>query len=134
MNNKFVKNLYQSLSYFFIIMIFVGIWILIFFGSYNYINYSWIFLCSAIAFVVLYFIIGFYWIFQTVTLNEEKGIIISLFKKVIKQVSWNEITNIEKTSHLRNPALRFILNNGEYFYLDDRNKIIHQIALYSTIK
>lgn len=41
---------------------------------------------------------------------------------------------LKKTSHLRNPALRFILNNGEYFYLDDRNKIIHQIALYSTIK
>lgn len=75
---------------------------------------------------LLYIFIGFYWLFQTVTIDDS-GISIYFFHKVIRKVSWKEIESIEKCSHLTNPALRLIVHNQKPLFLDRRKKIISAI-------
>ena len=83
--NKFYKNLYQSISYFSVIMIFVFFLLIGFVASLNYENnFGWILLVISISLIVLFFLLGFYWIFQKVLINE-KGIQIVLLNKIIKE-------------------------------------------------
>lgn len=76
--------------------------------------------------VLLYIFIGFYWLFQTVTIDDS-GIFIYFFHKVVRKVSWKEIESIEKCSHLTNPALRLTVHNQKPLFLDRRKKIISAI-------
>ncbi|MCH5180714.1 MAG: hypothetical protein J1F32_05845 [Erysipelotrichales bacterium] len=128
--NKFYKNLFQSLSFLSIVMILVFILFVGFICSINYENNNgWILLVIAASLVVFYFIIGFYWIFQKVIINEE-GIEIRLKKTIIKYV-WNEITSVEETTIMKNPALRIKNINGSEIHLDKRKSIVRAIEYYS---
>ena len=58
--NKFYKNLYQSISYFSVIMIFVFFLLIGFVASLNYENnFGWILLVISISLIVLFFLLGF---------------------------------------------------------------------------
>lgn len=131
MKNKFVKNLFQSLSFggcviVLIIPLICGYYI----GVKNASNqfYFNILLFLTIALVFIYFIVGFYWIFQVVEFSE-KGINIKLLKKELKFIYWSDITSIEKTSKMRNPAIK-IISKQFIICLDDRKSILNIINYY----
>ena len=68
--------------------------------------------------------------FQKVIINNE-GIEIFFFKKSIKKIDWDMILSIEKTCHMKNPALKIELPNEEEMYLDNRKSIREAIQFYS---
>lgn len=132
LRNHFLKNLYQSLSYFSVILIFVFFLLIGFFESLNYeSNFGWLLLLIAILLIILFFIIGFYWIFQKVIINEN-GIKIVFINKVIRKCKWEEIESIEEALVMKNPALIIKLIDGSKIRLDKRKSIIKAIEKCST--
>lgn len=132
--NKFYKNLYQSISFFSVIVIFVFFLLLGFIVSLNYeYGSGWILLVIAVSLIILFFLFGFYWIFQRVIINEE-GVKIFFLKKVIKKYTWDEVESIEEANIMRNPALNIKMMNGSEVHLDKRKAIIRTIEFYSKNK
>lgn len=134
MKNIFYKNLFQSLSFFLSIMVLEICLLSGFFISLNYENnYGWILIILSLFLFVIYFLVGFYWIFQKVIFNEN-GIKIVLINKIISEHKWNEIKTIKKINIMRNPALKIILNDGSEIHLDERKSIIKVIEKYIKIE
>ena len=96
-------------------------------------NLGWILLIISLVLIVLFFLIGFYWIFQMVSIDES-GIKILFINKIIKQLEWKEIEIIEEANIMRNPAIRIKAFNGTEIHLDKRKKIIKLIEKYSQKK
>ena len=127
MKSTFYKNLYQSISFFSVIMILVVILLGGFVASLDYKSHNgWILLVLAATLLFSFFSLGFYWIFQKVSIDE-KGIKIVFINKIIKECKWEEIESIEETGVMRNPALRIKLDNGSEIHLDKRKSIIRII-------
>ena len=130
LKHKFYKNLFQTISYFAVIMIFEISLLIGFFESLSYgQNFGWILLIISISLIVLFFLIGFYWIFQKVSIDES-GIKIYFMNKIVKQLKWEEIDIIEEANIMRNPAIRIKALNGAQIHLDKRKKIIKVIEIY----
>ncbi|MBR7099808.1 MAG: hypothetical protein IKC91_01480 [Clostridia bacterium] len=133
LKHKFYKNLFQTISYFSVIMIFEIFLLMGFFFSLKYEhNFGWILLIISLSLIVLYFLIGFYWIFQKVIINEQ-GIKIVLFIKTIKVCKWDEIDIIEEANIMRNPAIKIKIIDGTEIHLDKRKKNIDLIKKYNKI-
>lgn len=134
LKNKFYKNLFQSLSALGGILI---VYIPCIFGYIESIKYGsdlgWIMLVAPLSLFILYFLIGFYWIFQKVIIDDN-GIRIILINKIIKQLKWKEIDIIEEANIMKNPAIRIKTLNGTEIHLDKRKKIIKVIEIYSQKK
>lgn len=96
-------------------------------------NLGWILLIISLVLIVLFFLIGFYWIFQMVSIDES-GIKIIFINKIIKQLEWKEIEIIEEANIMRNPAIRIKTFNGTEIHLDKRKNIIKLIEKYSQKK
>lgn len=112
LKHKFYKNLFQTISYFSVIMIFEIFLLIGFFASLSYEqNFGWILLLISVFLIALFFLIGFYWIFQRVSIDEG-GIKIYFMNKIIKQLKWKEIDIIEEANIMRNPAIRIKALNG----------------------
>ena len=62
---------------------------------------------SMIGALLIFFAIGFYWVFQ-IAVIDESGITIQLFTKKLRHVSWNQITAIERSNRFRNPEIKII--------------------------
>ncbi len=134
MKQKFYKNLFQTLSYFSVVMIFEITLFMGFIASLTYgQNLGWILLIISLVLIVLFFLIGFYWIFQMVSIDES-GIKILFINKIIKQLEWKEIEIIEEANIMRNPAIRIKAFNGTEIHLDKRKNIIKLIEKYSQNK
>lgn len=134
MKQKFYKNLFQTLSYFSVVMIFEITLFMGFIASLTYgQNLGWILLIISLVLIVLFFLIGFYWIFQMVSIDES-GIKIFFINKIIKQLEWKEIEIIEEANIMRNPAIRIKAFNGTETHLDKRKNIIKLIEKYSQNK
>ena len=134
MKQKFYKNLFQTLSYFSVVMIFEITLFMGFIASLTYgQNLGWILLIISLVLIGLFFLIGFYWIFQMVSIDES-GIKILFINKIIKQLEWKEIEIIEEANIMRNPAIRIKAFNGTEIHLDKRKKIIKLIEKYSQKK
>lgn len=104
-----------------------------FFASLSYEhNFGWILLIIDISLIVLFFVVGFYWIFQKVSIDES-GIKILLIGKIIKQLEWEEIYTIEEANIMRNPAIRIKTFDGSEIHLDRRKNIIKVIEKHSKI-
>lgn len=128
MKTKFFKNLYSTISYLGVTLIFTitglgAFWEALSHGS----KYAWILLTISIGIVILYFLFGYYWIFKKVQFDET-GIEITIHKKVLRIVKWTDIKEIERVGHNRNPALEITVNGGKTLYLDDRKKIRKAIS------
>ena len=131
LKHEFYKNLFQTISFFSAIMVFEIFLLLGFFISLSYEqNSGWILLLISISLIDLFFLIGFYWIFQKVS-TDEGGIKIYFMNKIIKQLKWEEIDIIEEANIMRNPAIRIKALNGTEIHLDKRKKIINVIEIYS---
>lgn len=134
LKQKFYKNLFQTLSFFAVIMVFELILLLAFFESMSFEDGSgWILLIISLALMILFFLIGFYWIFQTV-LIDETGIKIVLIRKKLKEVKWEEVETMKKANIMRNPAIRIKTFGGTEIHLDQRKSIIKAIETNSKRK
>lgn len=132
--HKFYKNLFQTISYFAVIMVFEILLLVGFFASLSYgQNFGWILLIISLSLIVLFFLIGFYWIFQRVSIDEG-GIKIYFMNKIIKQLKWKEIDIIEEANIMRNPALKIKAFDGTEIHLDKRKQIVKAIEIYSQNK
>lgn len=128
--HKFYKNLFQTISCFSAIIVIVIFLLMGFFASLSYgHNDGWILLVISFALIALFFLIGFYWIFQKVSIDEN-GIKIFFINKIIKEFKWKEIESIENTNIMRNPAIRIKTFNGNEINLDKRKSIIKLIEIY----
>ena len=124
LKHKFYKNLFQTISYFAVIMVFEILLLVGFFASLSYgQNFGWILLIISLSLIVLFFLIGFYWIFQKVSIDEG-GIKIYFMNKIVKQLKWEEIDIIEEANIMRNPAIRIKALNGTQIHLDKRKKLL----------
>lgn len=131
--NKFYKNLFKSVSYFSAIMLLVFCLLLGFFESLNHgKNYGWISLIISALLIILFFLIGFYWIFQKVIIDEN-GIKIVFKNKVINNHKWDEIVSIKKVDLFRCRALEIKFVDGSKIHLDDRKSIVKIIKEYSQV-
>lgn len=132
--NKFYKNLFQSLSALGGILI---VYIPCIFGYIESIKYEsdlgWIMLVAPLSLFILYFLIGFYWIFQKVIIDDN-GIRIILINKIIKECKWYEIDIIEEANIMKNPAIRIKNVDGTEIHLDKRKSIIQALEKYSKKK
>ena len=134
LKHKFYKNLFQTISYFSVIMIFETFLLIGFFASLSYEkNFGWILLLISVSLIALFFLIGFYWIFQRVSIDEG-GIKIYFMNKIIKQLKWKEIDIIEEANIMRNPALKIKAFDGTEIHLDKRKQIVKAIEIYSQNK
>lgn len=134
LKHKFFKNLFQTISYFAVIMVFEVILLSGFFTSLSYgQNFGWILLIISLSLIALFFLIGFYWIFQMVSIDE-CGIKILFKSRIVKQLKWEEIDAIEEANIMRNPALRIKAFDGTEIHLDKRKQIVKAIEIYSQNK
>ena len=84
------------MSYFVVIIIFEVFLFIGFFASLSYgQNFGWILLIISLSLIALFFLIGFYLIFQIVSIDEH-GIKILFKRKIVKQLKWEEIDTIEE--------------------------------------
>ena len=134
LKNKFYKNLFQSLSALGGILI---VYIPCIFGYIESIKYEsdlgCIMLVAPLSLFILYFLIGFYWIFQIVIIDDN-GIRIILINKIIKERKWCQIDIIEEANILKNPAIRIKNIDGTEIHLDKRKSIIQALEKYSKKK
>ena len=134
LKNKFYKNLFQSLSALGGILI---VYIPCIFGYIESIKYEsdlgWLMLVAPLSLFILYFLIGFYWIFQKVIIDDN-GIRIILINKIIKECKWYEIDIIEEANIMKNPAIRIKNIDGTEIHLDKRKSIILALEKYSKKK
>ena len=129
--NIFLKNLYQIISFALVISIFIIFLLLGYFVSLNYENNNgWYLLLIAGVLIASYFIIGFYWIFQTVEIDE-KGIKIKILGKNIRNVKWDDIIEFKYASVMRNPAYVLIIKNEKNINLDSRKSIKNAMIYYA---
>ena len=129
----FFKNLYQVISSFCVVLV---LEIPIFAGFLYSLqlsdNYGWALLIVCAIIICLYFIVGFYWIFQKGIISKD-SIKIVFLGKTINEYLWDDVNSIEKSNYLKNPTLKINLQNGSFFYLDDRKKIKYAISEVSNI-
>lgn len=134
LKNKFYKNLFQSLSALGGILI---VYIPCIFGYIESIKYEsnlgWIMLVAPLSLFILYFLIGFYWIFQKVIIDDN-GIRIIFINKIIKECKWYEIDIMEEANIMKNPAIRIKNIDGTEIHLDKRKSIIQALEKYSKKK
>lgn len=134
LKNKFYKNLFQSLSALGGILI---VYIPCIFGYIESIKYEsdfgWILLVAPLSLFILYFLIGLYWIFQKVIIDDT-GVRIVLINKIIKERKWYEIDVIEEANIMKNPAIRIKNIDGTEIHLDKRKSIIQALENYSKKK
>ena len=134
LKHKFYKNLFQTISYFSVIMIFEIFLLIGFFASLSYEqNFGWILLLISLSLIAVFFLIGFYWIFQMVYIDES-GIKILFKSRIVKQLKWEEIDTIGEASIMRNPALKIKAFDGTEIHLDKRKQIVKAIEIYSQNK
>lgn len=130
--NKFIKNLYHTLSSLtpVVIIDFALLW-----GFYRSLsfenNYGIWLLIFAVLLLVGFFTFGFYFIFQTVIINEH-GIQINLLSHRIRFVPWSEVEGICLTNRNRNPVYLLTIKNGANLLLDGRKKIKKALVHYSS--
>lgn len=130
--NIFYKNLYQTISFFSVVMVLNFFLLLGFIESLKYANSNgWFLLIISISLIILYFSIGFYWIFQQVELNKD-GIEITLCGKSIKNVKWADVEGIKRTSVMKNPAYTVMIKGDKNINLDARKGIKSALLIFGN--
>lgn len=94
-------------------------------------NQGWILLLISTSIIILFFAIGFYWIFQTVEISDE-GIKTKLFKKQLKSIHWNNIERVTYGSVKRNPTYTIVSKDGCEINLGTRKAIRQLFIFYSN--
>lgn len=133
MEKKFFKNLFFTVCYvgvllFLYVMMLIFLWAEI---KDEYIRNGAIFLISIAILgpIVLYFVLGFFWVFQTVVISET-GIRLMILKKTKKEYKWESIEEIRESNDMRNPTYAIVNVDEEVMHLDRRKKIKRAIEEY----
>ena len=120
--NKFYKNLYQAIFCFIGIMIPVSLVLgTLLLQEQPWNKDSWILFGMAFSLIFIYFLFGFCIIFQKVEISQ-KGIVIALFGKQLKNVTWEEVEFVYESNTMKNPTVTIQTASGE-INLDDRKGI-----------
>lgn len=79
----------------------------------------------------LYFMIGFYWVFQMISISKD-GITFYLFNKIIDKLKWDDIEEIS----VKNFRIRTYLikkkNENRYYNIDSTKSIDTLMSMYAT--
>ena len=128
--NSFYKNLYQSISWGMSCFVLISALLAGYFVSLQYgKNDGWLLLVFAAGVALLFFVIGFYWIFQKIEIDQT-GIYVKLLWKTVRIIYWSNVICIEATAVMKNPAYVVIVRNQKHLNLDKRKKILDAIRLY----
>ena len=133
MSIKVFKNLFQTI-YTLIGVAIVDVCLLVGFIislSFEQPNYGWISLVAAASLPCLFFLAGFYWIFQRVIIDEN-GIKVVLFNKVLSKYNYDEIEDYSIGSFMRSSVFKIHTKDGKLLRLDKRNKIIECLKSYNV--
>jgi len=128
MKNTFWKNLFLSLSSLGMIALFELIISGILFIC-PILEIKLIIAISMMGGLIAFFAIGFYWIFQTVVIDE-LGICTKLFVKRIRNISWEKVESIEISNRFRSPEIKINIKDEKPLYLDQRKAIVSLINRY----
>lgn len=94
-------------------------------------NDGWILLVFTAGVVLLFFAIGFYWLFQTIEIDSN-GIHVKILSKTIRTIFWYDVVCVEAKTVMKNPAYVVIVRDQKRLNLDRRKKILDAINLYSN--
>ena len=132
MKNRFIKNLYQDISTGSAIAVLIVILLIGYFESLKFEtpNNGWLLIACAVVVILIFFAMGFYWIFQMVEIDA-KGIQVSFLGKQIRNVCWEQVEEIKPMTVLRNPAYVLLIRGEKNLNLDRRKKIRQAIEHYS---
>ena len=133
MRIKVFKNLYQILSILIAVLFIDAILLAGFIASLfaEQPNYGWIILVIIAATLYLFFIAGFYWMFQKVVIDES-GVRVMFFNKVLSKYSFDEIENYTIGSYMKNPAIIIHAKDGKSIHVDKRNKTLKCLESYNV--
>ena len=130
--NKVFKNLYQSISIGASVAVLILAMLVGFFTSLKYdSNNGWILLAFCVIVTFLFFAIGFYWIFQIVIIDRQ-GIKVIIMEKVIRNVPWDDVADIQVKTVMRNPAYVLTVRDNKNLNLDKRKVIKTAISVYGN--
>ena len=134
MKKKYVKNLFNCLSWLGVVIIFQGILfgILLFLPDSEFRIKLDVFVLMAGLFI-LYFAISFFWFFQIVSFDDY-GIHITFFKKTIRSVAWKNVESIVTSNRFRNPEIKVLVKDEKPLYLDQRKPIVALLRCYLDSK
>lgn len=133
MSVKIFKNLFQTISTF-ISIAFIDVVLLV---GYIYSlfqeqpNYGWIILIFIGALPLLFVIIGFYWIFQKVIIDEN-GVRVMFMNTLLHYYHYYEIEKYEFSNVMRNPSITIIMKDGKRLNIDRRKKAIDCLNFYKV--
>lgn len=85
----------------------------------------------AVGIILLFFAIGFYWIFQVIEIDQH-GICVKILQKTIRKISWDAVVIIEEKTVMKNPAYVVIVRNPKPLNIDRRKKVLDAINLHSN--
>ena len=94
-------------------------------------NYGWIILLIILASLCLYFIIGFYWIFQKVVIDE-KGIKIVFLGKTLSHYNYDNVEHFVVGVVMRNPATIIYTKDNKRLHIDRRKKALDCLKFYNV--
>ena len=129
--NRFYKNVYQSISWGGSAAVLIFFLLLGYFESLTYDEpgNSWLLLVFSAGIILLFFAIGFYWIFQVIEIDQH-GICVKILQKTIRKISWDAVVIIEEKTVMKNPAYVVIVRDQKPLNIDRRKKIFDAINLY----
>ena len=133
--NRFYKNVYQSLSWGGVVAVLTFFLLL---GYYESLMYegphnAGLLLVVAAGVTLLFFLIGFYWIFQEVEIGQY-GIRVKILQKTIRTIPWTSVVMIEERTVMKNPAYVVVVQDQDNLNLDKRKKVLKAIRFYSNDK
>lgn len=135
MKIKMMKNLYQFISTFAVVLL-IDICLLVgyIFSLFSKPNNGWILLVVIFIVLLLYFGAGLYWIAQNIIINE-KGIEIRVFNKVISRYRLEDIEYYTIQNIMKNPAISIkIRNQIKTINIDKRKKALSILQFYKVEK
>lgn len=130
MKNVFWKNMFNGLAAFGTIIIFELMCLLVIFYSEAPKHMVILFMIGA---VLLYFAVGFYFLFQVVVIDDF-GICVKILSKMIRNIPWEKVESVRTVSSGNGKVLRVIVRGEIPLTLDWRKKIMAAIDAHRPKK
>lgn len=122
MKKRYFKNGYRNLIFLLISLVNLSIVIPVCIFLELYITETVIIATVFLSPFILYFLVGFYWVFQTVSI-ESFGIVFYLCKKKIIEIPWNEIQNITISNYKVTTYSVKMKEKNKYYSFDSTKEI-----------
>ena len=135
MNLKMYKNLFQFISSLGVILVIDISLICGFVISLNSSpNNGWILIIIALVILILYFLIGSFWIFQKIIINGD-GLKIVILNIVLYSCKLEEIEFYSITNVMKNPSVSIkVTNRNKMINIDKKKKLLSILEYYNINK